>query len=57
MLNLLSDLGEVRVRHREHGTVELTVELPDAGIGHLGRLLRAVASGEVKPLPRHHRGE
>jgi GNAT superfamily N-acetyltransferase len=57
MLNLLSELGEVMVLHREHGTVELTVELPDAGIGHLKRLLRAVASGEVTALPRHHRGE
>jgi GNAT superfamily N-acetyltransferase len=53
MLNLLADLGRVRVLHREHGTVELTVELPQTGIGHLKRLLRALASGEVKPRRTH----
>jgi GNAT superfamily N-acetyltransferase len=54
MLNLASELGRVRILHREHGTVELTVELPEQGPGHLTRLLRAVATGVVKPSPAHH---
>jgi RimJ/RimL family protein N-acetyltransferase len=54
MLNLLADLGRVRVLQREHGTVELTVKLPEADMGYLKRLLHAVASGEITPLPRHH---
>lgn len=49
-LNLLDELGSVRVVHREFGTVELTVELPERGLGHLRRLLRAVARGDIKAL-------
>lgn len=47
MLNLLHDLGRVRVVHSELGVVELTVDLPETGLGHLPRLLRAVARGDV----------
>lgn len=47
MLNLLHDLGQVRVVHSELGTVELTVDLPETGLGHLPRLLRAVARGDI----------
>jgi hypothetical protein len=49
-LNLLDELGSVRVVHREFGTVELTVDLPERGLGHLPRLLRAVARGDIKAL-------
>jgi GNAT superfamily N-acetyltransferase len=49
-LNLLDELGRVRVVHREYGTVELTVDLPERGLGHLPRLLRAVARGDIKAL-------
>jgi hypothetical protein len=49
-LNLLAELGSMRVVHREFGTVELTVELPERGLGHLPRLLRAVARGDIRAL-------
>jgi GNAT superfamily N-acetyltransferase len=48
MLNLLHDLGQVRVVHSELGTVELTVDLPETGLGHLPRLLAAVARGDIR---------
>jgi hypothetical protein len=35
----------------ELGTVELTVELPETGVGHLTRLLRAIARDELTPFP------
>jgi GNAT superfamily N-acetyltransferase len=47
MLNLLHDLGPVRVVHTELGIVELTIELPETGLGHLPRLLGAVGRGEL----------
>jgi GNAT superfamily N-acetyltransferase len=50
MLNLLADLGRVRVVHSEGGTVELTVELPETDLGHLRRLLRALARGDILPI-------
>lgn len=52
MLNLLSDLGRVRDVHRELGTVELTVDLPETGLGRLKRLLRGVAHGDITPFGR-----
>jgi RimJ/RimL family protein N-acetyltransferase len=52
MLKLLHDLGQVRVVHSEHATVELRVYLPETGLGHLRRLLRAIARGEVIPFGR-----
>lgn len=50
MLNLLRDLGRVRIVHAELGTVELIVELAETGLGHLTPLLRRIASGEITPL-------
>ena len=50
MLNLLRDLGRVRVVNRELGTAELTVDLPETGLGHLPRLLGAVARGNVRSV-------
>jgi GNAT superfamily N-acetyltransferase len=52
MLNLAAELGRVRVLHREHGTVELAIDLPPRGLGRLTRLLRAVATGELRPFIR-----
>jgi GNAT superfamily N-acetyltransferase len=51
MLNLLRDLGEVRELQTEQGTVELAVELPESGLDRLRALLRAVARGDLTPLP------
>ena len=55
MLNLLGDLGDVRIVSRDGGTVELAVELSQTGIDHLRRLLKVVATGEIRPLARHER--
>jgi GNAT superfamily N-acetyltransferase len=53
-LNLLRDLGTVHVAHQEHGCVELTVELPEKGLGQLVQLLRSVARRELHALPLRH---
>lgn len=50
MLNLLGEVGEISVGDDEAGAVQVTVELPETGLGRLGRLLRAVAQGELRPL-------
>jgi GNAT superfamily N-acetyltransferase len=52
MLNLLDDLGRVRVVHTEKGTVELTIDLPERGLGRLPQLLRAIARGDLHALAR-----
>ncbi len=52
MLNLLRHLGHVRVVHSELGTVELTIALPETGLGQLRRLLGAIARGEIIPFGR-----
>jgi uncharacterized OsmC-like protein/GNAT superfamily N-acetyltransferase len=52
MLNLLEDLGTVRVIHNELGTVELTVDLTESGIVRLKRFLGAIARGELVPSVR-----
>lgn len=52
MLSLLEELGRVRVLRSEAGAVELTVELPESGLGTLRRLLRAVARGDLRALAR-----
>ena len=49
-LNLLDDLGPTRVVHSELGKVELTVALPERGLGRLSRLLRAVAREDIRAL-------
>ncbi len=49
MLELIDDLGEVSVKHRDHGSVEVEVELPDEGIGAaLRETLRAAARGLLR---------
>jgi RimJ/RimL family protein N-acetyltransferase len=49
MLNLIKELGEVRERHVESGTVQVTIDLPDRGIRRwVSRLLRAVAKDELR---------
>jgi RimJ/RimL family protein N-acetyltransferase len=56
MLNLAHELGEVRVRDRAAGAVEIEVELPDEGIGAaLREALRAAARGVVG-VRMPHRG-
>jgi GNAT superfamily N-acetyltransferase len=55
MLNLLDELGRVSIGKSEAGAVEVTVDLPDTGLGHLRRLLRALARGELRPFPTGHR--
>jgi hypothetical protein len=54
MLNLLRDLGDVHVAHQEQGCVELTVELPEKGLGHLVHLLRGLAKRELEAFPLRH---
>jgi RimJ/RimL family protein N-acetyltransferase len=51
MLGLLRDLGSVSELQLEQGTVQLTVDLGESGLGRLVRLLRGVATGELTPLP------
>jgi GNAT superfamily N-acetyltransferase len=53
MLNLAEELGQVHTGPREQGTVELTIDLPEHGPGHLMRWLRAAATGELKARPVH----
>jgi GNAT superfamily N-acetyltransferase len=57
MRAVIDGLGEVREGHRELETVELTVDLPETGLGRLGRLLKAVARREVVACPRRRRPE
>jgi GNAT superfamily N-acetyltransferase len=58
MVNLLEELGEVHTGQTRLGTVELTVALPEAGVGRLERLIRAVARGDITVLFRRlGRGE
>jgi GNAT superfamily N-acetyltransferase len=51
MLNLLGELGTVRTEGIEDGAVSVSVDLSETGLGHLGRLLRAIARGELRPAP------
>jgi len=51
MLSLAKDLGDVRILNRDCGTVELAIDLPDTGPGHVIPLLRAVASERLLPAP------
>jgi GNAT superfamily N-acetyltransferase len=53
MLNLADELGQVRTGPREHGTVELAIDLAEHGPGQLLRWLRAVATGDLKAWPIH----
>jgi GNAT superfamily N-acetyltransferase len=49
---LLGDIGRVRDVQSDAGTVELTVDLPEQGLGHVSRLLGPVARAELTAL-RH----
>lgn len=56
MLNLPKELGEVRILHHEHGTVELAVELPERGLGRLPDDPAARRPRfDVNPLHRYRR--
>lgn len=57
MLELLEDLGPVRILTRSKGTVEVELTLPQRGAGaHLRELLRGSASGryQLRPSPLTH---
>jgi GNAT superfamily N-acetyltransferase len=43
MIELLRELGDVRIVHREGGVSEFSVELPERGLGSLADLLRHAA--------------
>ena len=51
MLSVIRHLGVVHDVHSEQGVTELTVELPEHGLGPVSHLLRAAARGEIKPGP------
>lgn len=50
MLNLAEELGEARIAHGEHGTIEVSIELPADGPGGLARILRAIGAGRLGPV-------
>ena len=47
MLSIIGELGVVHDVHIEEGITELTVDLPDYGLGPVSHLLRAAARGEI----------
>jgi GNAT superfamily N-acetyltransferase len=49
MLNIIKELGDVHDMQSGSGTVELTVDLPERGLGPVSRLLRAAARGQISP--------
>jgi GNAT superfamily N-acetyltransferase len=52
MLDLLEDLGSLRILKRGSGTVELEITLPGGGPGpHLRELLRGSAGGRYEVIP------
>jgi GNAT superfamily N-acetyltransferase len=55
MLNLAGELGPTRTVRRAQGAVELAIDLPEQGAGHLTAWLRAVAAGDLKVWPHRHR--
>lgn len=49
MLDVLASLGPAEVLSREAGTVEISVDLPEEGIGeHLAGVLRVAAGGTIE---------
>jgi GNAT superfamily N-acetyltransferase len=46
MLSIISELGAVRDVHTDQVITELTVDLPERGLGPVSHLLRAAARGE-----------
>jgi RimJ/RimL family protein N-acetyltransferase len=58
MLDLLRDLGDVRVVGRDQGVVELSMDLPAEGSGEAVRhTVRAAARGHLTVEPRHPQAE
>jgi hypothetical protein len=51
MLTLFGAIGDVQVRDREEGRIELDVELPCEPASGLGSALRAAAKGLVSLRP------
>jgi GNAT superfamily N-acetyltransferase len=49
MLGLMRELGDVQVLEAGLGTVNVTVDLPETGLGRIPGLIRAVAAGTLKP--------
>jgi GNAT superfamily N-acetyltransferase len=49
MLGLMRELGEVQVLEAGLGTVNVTVDLPETGLGRIPGLVRALAAGRLKP--------
>ena len=47
MLSIIRELGVVHDAHIEEGITELTVDLPEHGLGPVSQLLRRVARGEI----------
>jgi RimJ/RimL family protein N-acetyltransferase len=47
MLSIIRELGAVHDVHTEEGITELTVDLPEHGLGPVSNLLRAAARGEI----------
>ena len=53
MLDLIHELGDVRVKRRGQGEVEVEIELPEEGLGAaLGHMLRATGRGLLNVRPR-----
>jgi RimJ/RimL family protein N-acetyltransferase len=52
MLELIDELGDVTVRHTDHGAVELEVQLPPEGIGTALRESLRAAARELLALRR-----
>jgi RimJ/RimL family protein N-acetyltransferase len=52
MLELIDELGEVTMRHLEHGSVEIEVQLPPEGIGAALRGSLRAAARELLALRR-----
>ena len=49
MLDVLASLGPARITSRSSGTIEVEVEIPEAGIGeHMSGVLRVAAGGTVE---------
>jgi GNAT superfamily N-acetyltransferase len=49
MLDVLASLGPAEVVSRDAGTIEVAVDIPDAGIGdHMAGVLRVAAGGTVE---------
>jgi GNAT superfamily N-acetyltransferase len=47
MLTIIRELGAVHDLHTEQGITELTVDLPEHGLGPVSHLLRGAAQGEI----------